>query len=86
MYQSQPTSDSCFQQQNIQHKQQLDQAKKAQRKLVLFCQKLESKREEDKGEIERLQVCLETLQRATQQHEDEANDAIAEKVKLYIFV
>lgn len=49
--------------------------------MVLFCQKLEAKRAEDKAELERHHVCIETLQQATRQHEDEAQVAIAEKNK-----
>jgi len=74
-------AQNLLKQQDAHHKQQLDQAKKAQRKLVLFCQKLEAKRAEDKAEIERVHVCVETLQQAARQHEDEAQVAVAEKDK-----
>ena len=47
---------------------------------MLFCQKLESKREEDKKEIEQMKVCMETLQQAAEQREFECGEAVAEKV------
>ena len=55
------SSNRIIKKQEAQHQKQMDGIKKSQRKLIVFCQKLEGKRDDDKKTITKLDHLVKEL-------------------------